>query len=544
MQIKMEKTRYYLAIGVFLLVLASCNDFLQENPKSSITQDKFFTSSSDAYSAVNVLYRKGFMAAMNSGSYSGCALMYSTGYRTGLIDNPVGRGNNMFITRMQQLNVDSITDGSTMQGLWSNPYEVIVRNANYAIENLSKEENCPGLTEAERKQLLGEAHFFRALNYFYLVRIFGPVPIILNYYVSLEDLYVKRSSEKLVYKQIMEDLDIALAAGLPDKPMPENGFRISRASVLALAADICMNMAGFPVLDESKYALAAKYSKELINNSAYALIQHGNGFDAGDVSTWDKSAYNTLRTSDNQKEYLFVKEYDATISNANEQPTWCLPFEAVTWNVFKYPVYINAWHPDPILHAAYDENDDLRFQEKQYFHSSYTEANGTIHTFDSKYAYFWWEEEALLSTQRAQKDICVYRLGEMYLTAAEAIVRSGNAVTDEAAGYLATIKARASLNKDYNTIFNEVKAITDPEAFVEEVLAEKIRETLFEFKLWTDIARTRKYPAIVNGKFGFVPLIGATNPFGSTYTVNNLYFPLGEPVAQRNPLLAESPLTE
>lgn len=539
----MKKTIFYLAITVFLLVFASCNDFLEESPKSSITQDKFFTSRADAYSAVNVLYRKGFMNAMSSGSYTGCQLMYSTGYRTGLINNPVGRGNNMFITRMQQMNIDPITDGSTMQGIWSNTYEVIVRNANYAIENLNKD-NCPGLTDTERKQLLGEAHFFRALNYYYLIRVFGPVPIILNYYTSLDDLYVRRSSENLVYKQIMADLDIALAAGLPEKPMPENGFRISHASVLALAADVCMSMAGYPVLDQSKYALAAQYAKELINNSAYALIQHGDGFDASDPTTWNRSAYNTLRTSDNQQEYLLVREYEATISNANEQPTWCLPYEAVTWNVFTYPVFINAWHPHPILHAAYDENDDLRFQEKQYFHSSYTEANGTVHNFDDKYAYFWWEEEALLVTQRAQKDICVYRLGEMYLIAAEALVRSGNVVTDEAAGYLATIKARASLSKDYNTILNEMKAITNSEAFVEEVLAEKIRETLFEFKLWTDIARTRKYPAIVNGKFGFVPLIGAKNPWDATYTENNLYFPLGDPVTQRNPLLEEPPLTE
>jgi hypothetical protein len=540
----MKKSIYYLATGIFLFVFASCNDFLEENPKSSITQNNFFTSRSDAYSAVNVLYKKGFMGMISSGSYIGCRLMYSTGLRSGLIDNPVGRGNNMFITRMEQLNIDPITDGSTVQGLWSDSYEVIVRNANYAIENLSKDDNCPGLTETERKQLLGEAHFFRALNYLYLVQVFGPVPLILDYYVSLDDLYVRRSSEALIYKQIMADLDIALAAGLPDKPMPENGFRVSHASVLALAADVCMNMAGHPVMDQSKYALAAQYAKELIHHSAYALIQHGSDFDAADPATWDKSAYTTLRTSDDQKEYLFVKEYDLTITNANEQPTWCLPYEAVTWNVFKYPVYINAWHPHPILHAAYDENDDLRFQEKQYFHSSYTEANGTVHTFDTKYAYFWWEEEALLSTQRAQKDICIYRLAEMYLTAAEAIVRSGNAVTDEAAGYLATIKARASLHKDYQTILNEVKAIANPEAFVEEVLAEKIRETLFEFKLWNDIARTYKYPAIVNGKFGFVPLIGATNPFQSTYTENNLYFPLGEPVLQRNPLLAEPPLTE
>lgn len=82
-----------------------------------------------------------------------------------------------------------------MLGLWTGPYETIVRNANFALENLPA---CPGLTDAERSQLIGEASFFRALNYFYLVQTWGPVPLVLKSYSSLDDIYVQRSSEKLI----------------------------------------------------------------------------------------------------------------------------------------------------------------------------------------------------------------------------------------------------------------------------------------------------------------------------------------------------------
>jgi hypothetical protein len=523
------------AIIICIVSLVACSDFLKEEPKSDISRSRFFASRNDAFAAVNILYRKGCLALMSSDSYIGSSYMYTTGFRSGLIDNPNGRGNNPVIGHIQTLSIDPVTDNNYIQGLWSGPYETIVRNANFALENLS---TCPGLSDAERKQLIGEASFFRALNYFYLVQTWGPVPLILKSYSSLEDIYVQRSSEKLIYEQIIKDLDVALNAGLPEKPMPANGFRVSHGSVLALAADVCLNMAGYPVQDKSKYADAALYARELISNPNYALIQHKA--DMKNPENWEQSAYNTLRTSDNEKEYLFVREYDAVISNGGEKPTWCLPFEASAWG-FKYPVYINAWNPHHILHAAYDSDNDLRYQEHQYFHSSYTTSDGEVHKFE-KIAYFWWEETALKVTQISEKDLIIYRLAEMYLTAAEALVENGGTITDEAAGYLATIKARASLNKDFETIKNELMNLSK-EAFINEALAERIRETLFEFKLWNDIARTRKYPALdSNGKFTFVPLIGATNTWGATYTETNLYFPLPDQVKQRNPRVSEPPL--
>ena len=529
------KKLIFFAITFSLFGFAACNDFLEEEPLSNIAKEQFFQSRDDAFASVNILYRKGCLALMSSGSYVGSSYMYTTGFRSGLIDNPSGRGNNPIISKIQTMSVNPVTDGTYVQGLWTGPYETIVRNANFALENLP---DCPELTDAERSQLIGEASFFRALNYFYLVQTWGPVPLILNSYSSLENLYIQRSSEKLIYEQIIKDLEVAINSNLPDKPMPANGFRISRGSVLALAADVCLNMAGYPVLDKSKYADAARYAKELINNPNYALIQHKA--DMKDPANWDQSAYNVLRTSDNEKEYLFVREYDAVISNGGEKPTWCLPYEASAWGL-KYPVYINAWNPHAILHAAYDPVNDLRYQEHQYFHSSYTTDDGAVHSFE-KIAYFWWEEEALKVTQRSEKDLTVYRLAEIYLTAAEAIAEDAGLVTDEAADYLATIKARASLGKDYETIKSELTGLSK-DAFVNEVLTEKIRETLFEFKLWNDVARTRKYPALdANDKFTFVPLIGAVNPWGAIYREDNLYIPYTDQIIQRNPMMKEPPL--
>ncbi len=524
-----------LLISLFGLVvgLISCEKFLEEHPRSERSTDALFQSPEDAYSAVNILYRKGFPTFYNTGINSAARVM-DGGFLAGLFDNQY---KGEFLVRCQGLQVDASLDNTQLQAVWTGCYEVIVRNANFALKYIP---DCPGLSDGDRNRLLAETKFFRALNYFYLVKMFGAVPLITKTYESLDDMYVPRSSEAKIYALIVQDLTEALSSGgLADKPMPENSFRVSKGSVAALLADVYLNMAGYPVNDVSLYAEAASTAKSLINNVNYALIVNANQS--------DKSAYNTLRTSDKEKEYLYTYEYDATISTGGGYPMFCFPQEASSWSEFpKYDMCNLGYNPISTLHAVYDHANDLRYQEHQYFHSSYTQTNGiyagTVRNFNTPIPYFWWEPTAALETGVSTKDKVHYRLAEMYLIAAEAIVKSGNSVTDEAAGYLAAIQHRASLNKTFDEIKTGLMVLS-PGEFVKEVWREKIREFMFESKIWYDITRTRMYPAVDgSGKFDFVNLIGTTNYFGGTYTADNLYFPICIQEMQRNPALSEPPL--
>lgn len=528
----MKKIIYLLVIVAGLTVINSCKSFLEENPRNSMSTSAFFSSAVDGYAAVNVLYRNGFPTYYNSGIYAGEIVMYG-GYKSGFFENPY-KGQEIFIVYCQNLDIDSNVSNAQLQGIWEPTYRAIVRDANFAIKYLS---DCPGLSDTEKKRLVAEAKFFRALNYFYLVKMFGAVPIITEPYESLDNLYNPRSSEAKVYGLIVSDLEDALNNGeLADLPMPENGFRISKGSVAALLADVYLNMAGYPVNDASKYAEAARVAKTLINNPNYGLIQH--------IDKGDQSAYNILRTSDNEKEYLYQIEYDATIANGSWRPCYCFPNEGATWGEFTYSITNYAYDPVPTLHAAYDAENDLRYQEHQYFHSSYTQVKGpnagTVRDLRGKHPYFWFEEDALLNSNRSEKDQVHYRLAEMYLIAAEALARTSG-VTDESAAYLAEIQARASLNKTKEQIKTELMTLSTDD-FIKEVWSEKIRELLFENKIWNDITRTRKYPAFVSGKFTFIDLIGAQNPWGRTFAEKDLYFPICSQEIQRNPALQDPPL--
>lgn len=285
---------------LFSLLLMSCSDFLEEKTRSERDSESFFQSATDAYSIVNRLYKKGVPERYNHSVWAGTHMM-DGGYLSGLFDNTY-KGQEVWITHSQTLALDPTVDNNHLQTMWQSSYEAIVRTANFAINKIP---DCPGLTDQERNRLIGEAKFFRALNYFYLVKAFGAIPIVTTTYTTIEDLYVKRSTEQKVYEFIVKDLTDAVSMGLPDKSFPENGFRISKGSVLALLADVYLNMAGYPIKDESKYQLAAEAAVSLIKNANYTLIQHK---DKG-----ENSAFNTLRTSDNEKEYLYTIEYEAGI---------------------------------------------------------------------------------------------------------------------------------------------------------------------------------------------------------------------------------------
>lgn len=525
----MKQILYYSFISLSLMGLNSCNGFLKEEPRSQISVSQFYATPADARSSVNNLYRSGFPSFYNAGSaYMGPTIMYG-GYISGLFDNQY-KGQEKFVQDCQNLVIDPVVDNGNLLAVWQNCYVAIGR-ANNAIKYIP---TTPGLSTAEAGKLMSEAKFFRALNYFHLVKLFGGVPLISEPYEAIENLYIEKSSEADVYSLIVEDLTFAIEqGGLTDAPMPKNGFRISKGSVTALLADVYLNISGYP-LNAGKYAEAATMAKLLINNSAYSLIPNG--------STPEQSAYNVLRTSDIQNEYLYVVEYNATVSNGGWRPTYCFPNEAATWGEFTYSICDNAYRPVTQILAAYDKTNDLRAQEKQYFHTKYTFTKGsrkgeTIN-FTEVTPYFWFEPEALYSTNISQKDQCHYRLAEMYLIAAEAIAQTAG-VNTESAGYLATIIARASLNKTKEQITTELLSLTKDE-FIKEVWKEKIRELIFENKIWNDITRTRMYPTTSNGAFTFVPIVGAQNPWGKTFAEKNLLLPFPNDEIQRNPKLVQN----
>ncbi|MES2458344.1 MAG: RagB/SusD family nutrient uptake outer membrane protein [Bacteroidota bacterium] len=142
---------------------------------------------------------------------------------------------------------------------YGNQYNYIFRS-NAVIEGV---DGSTSLTPSTKSQLKGEALFIRAFCYFYLVNLYGPVPL------QFETDYrrtrsTKRSSVNEVYQQIVLDLKNAENL-LTDNYITTERVRPNRAAAQALLARVYLFM--------QDWSEAEKYSTLLISNSStYKLL--------------------------------------------------------------------------------------------------------------------------------------------------------------------------------------------------------------------------------------------------------------------------------
>jgi starch-binding outer membrane protein, SusD/RagB family len=115
--------------------------------------------------------------------------------------------------------------------------------------------------------LLGEVYFVRAYAYFWLVRIFGQIPLIDNVDVNYS---VKKSSFEEIYNFIEKDLQKAINL-LPNSNYEARIKYITphRGSAKALLAEVYLNMAGYPLKNINMYANAAKMAEDVIDSADY-----------------------------------------------------------------------------------------------------------------------------------------------------------------------------------------------------------------------------------------------------------------------------------
>ena len=514
-------------LGVSILTsLAACSSFLDENPKSDLSSEGYLVSEAQAKSNVTYLYRTGAPTFnTGNGAYYGTHGMLG-GYLTGYFTSEYA-GQEIIVGASQKLSrtVDDCND--QMNSLWENSYKAI-NVANYSIKYTSSD----NMSETVAQKYIAEAKFFRAYNYFYLVKTFGDVPFYTEPYESATgDLYLSRTDSKTVYAQIIQDLKDAVAV-LPNTAFYDNSCRVTSNVANAMLAKVYLQMSGYPI-NEDHYADAAAAAKSVISSGKHSLTPNG------DLTA--NSAYNKLRTTDGLPEVIYAYEYEAGISYATYRAAWAFPNAFSTY--FKITICDNVYGLSNGIENMYDDSEDLRHQPNQFFHWSYTFPGQTTSTsLGQTCTWYFFNEECMLSTAQSSKDANIIRYPEMLLTAAEGIARTSG-VTSEAAGYLAQVKARASLTGKTAAEFEAELLLLSKDNFIKEVLAERLREFPLEFLIWDDCVRTQLYPtfsATNKGEVTFVNLIGAKNGNGYTVKESDMLWPLPYSEIQRNPNLTQN----
>ena len=190
------RIRHLLPAALLLAGTAACNDLLQTEPVVALPQDQMISDAATAQAALN-------------GAYA--SLQSTASYGRGLLtlgdvaaDNAVWTGTFQFVADIANNRI--VADNSEITGIWNSAYQQIDRD-NVIIQRVAA---VPGIPDAVRNDVLGQAHFLRALSYHNLVKYWGAVPMPLEPASSpaVAEGYT-RTPVAEVYAQILRDLDRA-----------------------------------------------------------------------------------------------------------------------------------------------------------------------------------------------------------------------------------------------------------------------------------------------------------------------------------------------
>ena len=245
------------------LTFASCEDFLDKQPIEQIGTDEYFKDEASLEK-----YTNGFLNSYTPSS------------------GDVTRGDgNCDIIEVKQTSsyLYQPVWNSSLQGGWSNSTWNFVYYINTFLERMHE---AQGVSEAAFAHYEGTARFWRAWNYFELVKTFGGVPWY-DHVVrsdSEEDLYKPRDSREYVMERVLEDLNYACEHCYTSEAWVDNQ-KINRYIALAIKSRICLfegtyrkyhgiNLEGH---DYTYYLEeAAKAAKTIIDEGPYKLYSTKN----------------------------------------------------------------------------------------------------------------------------------------------------------------------------------------------------------------------------------------------------------------------------
>lgn len=239
-----------------LTTTTSCSDFLDEDPKGQMSEANVFKSQADLDASIHTIYEK-----LNQ-TQSWTNPMYPQWQGDDMTANP--GSNKQAVAALDVFSSDGENKG--VKDAWSQHF-ALIKACNWVIENASKTPT----SQEEINIALGNAHFWRAYAYFYLVRVFGPLPMVLKTDPSATN--VAPSSVEEIYNLIVDDLKKAegwLPTSYSQAPRNHDGVDawVTKQATQATLTAVYMAMAGYP-LNKGKeyYALAAAKAKEVIDNN-------------------------------------------------------------------------------------------------------------------------------------------------------------------------------------------------------------------------------------------------------------------------------------
>jgi hypothetical protein len=440
----------FLFLGAVILLLCSCKKALQITPPvGTIVANNVFSSDIQATAAIDGLY---FKMINTTASFSALGTSVFSGMSADELI-PFDQNYADLTAQFQQDNLQT-TNGLVYGSFWSDPYSVIY-DANAIISGLQV---ASGVHDSVKSELTGEAEFVRAFCDFYLVNLFGNVPLVnsINYQKTS---VLGRASVQEVYEAIVADLNDAKSKMATDYSVGQ-GQRIipNRWAAMALLARV--------YLFQGDWSDAMTYSDSVIGNTGlYSMVSDPNSVF---LANSNEAIWQLQQSNITAPYFNITPEADKLIPshlNSNSNP----PFAYLTTNL------LESFEPGDLRQIDWIDST-LYENTEYYFPYKYKQGPADVMTGGAYVEYYM-----------------VLRLAEQFLIRAEAEANLGMA---SAASDLNVIRTRAGLPNYMGS--------SQQDSILAAIRHERQVELFAEWgHRWLDLKRTKTATSILSAEKGF-----------------------------------------
>ncbi|AUD07591.1 RagB/SusD family nutrient uptake outer membrane protein [Spirosoma pollinicola] len=470
-----------LALLFLTASLSSCHDFLNLKPEYQISDQSFYQNQNDFETALVGVY------STTRGLYTTSNLLYMSELTT---DNAEIQWSSPSADEMQ-LDQNAVTP--------TNAYVLAVwRTCLYTISqsnNILNRIDAVNFDQTTKNRIKGEAQFLRASSYFYLVRLFGNVPITNQTFsspaqVSSADLTLKPQAE--VYTQIVADL--TSAESLLPATLNTDKTRTSQMTVKTLLGKV--------YLTQKSYDLAATKLKEVIDAKQYSLM----------------ADYKTLSTNGNTNLAETILEVDF-LSGQSLGNNYSAVFTPSITSMAIFPGNAQGSGrivPTLDLIRSYEAGDARKV----------ISVNDSITLIGGKKSYsrygLKFVDFKAVDPGDGSVSFTILRYADVLLMYAEALNEGGK--TTDALLYLNQVRQRAKLAALSGLSQADLRLALERERRV---------EFLYEGQRWFDLVRTGRAQTVLNAHYASQKLSFSVQDF-------ELFFPIPQTEIDLNPALKQN----
>ncbi len=331
--------KYILIIPIlFSLCFTSCT-YLDQNPEELNSIEKVFSNLNDTRKWFARIYSTDYYPNDLYGSAYYNHYMFATDDANNALDWHIP-----FVLSGQVSPEQPVT---SLDVYYFQRYYQAIRHCNIFLENV---ERCIDMPYAEMETKISEARFMRAMYHYWILREFGPIPIVDHSIKSSElgTLIARNTMEECV-QWICNEIDAATPGLETAASQFDNdfGFPTQGAAIAMKSRILLMNASPLyngnkiyanwrnndgkqlinQTFDANKWALAADAAAEVLAIPEYKLLKATPAEEGGEVTFDD-----------------YVLNYRAITTTINDEIIWACPQASSWWTAQCMPAVFQSWN--------------------------------------------------------------------------------------------------------------------------------------------------------------------------------------------------------